>query len=164
MYLQFFLFSTEVISLVGWSSYSHNSGISTASMISYQLNARNWLPPMSNYAGARNVLSNNSVYNYMHPGEKANASETAWIWICRFCHPAALYGQIKKGRCRRDIYAYTHSLFFDSLSHASYEGKGWQKHCKMFWRPYPQERDKIQGRRPTSNLFKKYDFAKHQNI
>lgn len=73
----------------------------------------------------------------------------------------------KKGRCRRDIYAYTHSLFFDSLSHASYEGKGWQKHClncKMLWRPYPQERDKIQGRRPTSNLFKKYDIAKHQNI
>lgn len=35
----------------------------------------------------------------------------------------------KKERCRRDICAYTHSLFFDSLSHASYEGKGWQKHC-----------------------------------
>ena len=36
---------------------------------------------MSSYAGARNVLSNNSVYNYMHPGEKANASETAWIYV-----------------------------------------------------------------------------------
>lgn len=164
MYLQFFLFSTEVVSLVGWSSYSYNSGISTASMISYRLNARKWLPPMSSYAGARNVLSNNSVYNYMHPGEKANASETAWIYVSVDSVIGCTIWVNKKERCRRDIYAYTHSLFFDSLSHASYEGKGWQKHCKMFWRPYPQERDKIQGRRPTSNLFKKYDIAKHQNI
>ena len=136
MFLQLFLFSTEAVSLVGGSSYSYNSVISDASMISYQLGARKWLPPMSHYAGnfrvvgARNVLSNNIVYNYMHPREKANAFETTWIWICRFYHPAALYGQMKKaGVEETSTHTRIHCFLTLYISHPSHEGKSWQKHC-----------------------------------